>query len=138
MIPALPADIPVTVPVLPTIVTNPSVLLHVPPDVPSPKVIVPPGHTSPGDGIVIPAGTGLTFTVAVTVLQLLPREYEITAVPTAPPVTTPEEPTVATDVLPLLQAPPEGVLFNVVVVPWHNKVLPVIAVGTEVTVTVVV
>ena len=60
------------------------------------------------------------------------------AVPAAIPVTIPVEPMVATDVVPVLQVPPEELLLNVVVEPWHNPEVPVIAPGSGLTVTVVV
>ena len=60
------------------------------------------------------------------------------AVPTAPAVIVPEDPILATAVLLLLHVPPDGVQFNVVVVPWHNEVEPVMDPGDELTVIVVV
>jgi len=61
-------------------------------------------------------------------------------VPADTPDTIPVEPTVATDVLPLLHVPPVVVLFRVVVAPWHKLIVPVMAatVGNELTVTTVV
>ena len=57
-------------------------------------------------------------------------------VPAATPVTTPvDAPTVAWLVLLLLQLPPEGVLFNVVVAPTQTLAVPVIAIGCALTVT---
>ena len=48
--------------------------------------------------------------------------------PVATPVTTPlDEPIVATDVVPLLQVPPEVALPRVVVRPMHTFGVPVIA-----------
>lgn len=53
------------------------------------------------------------------------------------PVTTPVlEPMVAVPVLALVHAPPDGVQLNVVVAPSHTTVVPLIAPGAEVTVTV--
>ena len=60
------------------------------------------------------------------------------AVPTAPAVTAPLVPILATDVLLLLHVPPEGVQFSVVVEPWHKDAVPVIDPVEELTVTVVV
>jgi hypothetical protein len=54
------------------------------------------------------------------------------------PVTSPEASTVATAVLLLLQVPPAGVLTSVVVEPSHTLIVPVIADGAVVTVTIVV
>ena len=59
--------------------------------------------------------------------------------PAAMPVTTPEdEPTVAVEVLLLLQEPPETDSIKVVVRPAHTVVVPVIAAGTAFTVIAVV
>ncbi len=59
------------------------------------------------------------------------------ALPDVTPVTIPDpEPTVATDVLPLLQVP-EGVVFDrVVVEPTHTDCVPVMALGSGFTVAV--
>ncbi len=63
----------------------------------------------------------------------------MSAVPTATPVTIPEdEPIVATEVLPLVQLPPDAVSFNVVVVPTQAVGVPVIAPGDRFTVIVFV
>lgn len=60
------------------------------------------------------------------------------AVPAATPFTTPPLVTVATDVLPELHVPPMMLLDKVVVAPVHTEVVPVMAAGDELTVTVVV
>jgi hypothetical protein len=63
----------------------------------------------------------------------------MTEVPVAIPKTTPlAEPIVATDVLLLLQVPPVTASLRVVVAPAHKEVVPVMAVGTGLTVIVVV
>ena len=63
----------------------------------------------------------------------------MTVVPVAMPVTIPvEEATIATLVLPLLHTPPPTELLNVVVLPAHTVVVPVIADGTELTVSATV
>ncbi len=65
----------------------------------------------------------------------------IADVPAATPETMPdEEPTVATDVVPLVQVPPEVVFDNVVVEPAQTFIAPVIAasVGRAFTVTTAV
>ena len=63
------------------------------------------------------------------------------AVPAATPVTMPvDDPTVAMEVLPLVQVPPLTVLLKVDVVPGHSEVVPLIvpALVEELTVTVLV
>ncbi len=52
-------------------------------------------------------------------------------------VTMPDVPMVATEVVPLVQVPPEVVFDNVVVAPTQTLIVPVIAdsVGSEFTVT---
>ena len=52
-------------------------------------------------------------------------------VPAATPVTTPEVPTVATDVIPLVQVPPAVMSVSVVVLPTQTEAVPVTAAGTE-------
>jgi hypothetical protein len=60
-------------------------------------------------------------------------------VPPAIPVTTPvPELMVAVVVLELLQVPPPGVEPSVVVDPWHTDAVPVMPVGTELTVAAAV
>jgi len=58
--------------------------------------------------------------------------------PIATPVTTPEADTVAIKVLLLVQVPPAGVEFKVVVRPIHTEAIPVIEVGVPLTVTIAV
>ena len=63
----------------------------------------------------------------------------IVAVPVNIPVTMPEvEPIVATAGLLLVQVPPNTASLNTVVCPTHTPVLPMIGVGTGVTVIVLV
>jgi hypothetical protein len=54
-------------------------------------------------------------------------------VPPDAPVTTPEVPTVAADVL-LVHVPPPGVLVSAVVAPAHTVAVPLSAEGAELTV----
>ena len=61
----VPADTPVTTPLLFTVAFSVSLLLHVPPAVLLARVLVDPAHRTAVP--VIPAGTGLT--VSVTVLM---------------------------------------------------------------------
>lgn len=61
------------------------------------------------------------------------------AVPVVAPVTTPDaEPTGAIAVLLLLHAPPVVASVSVIVAPTHTLLLPVIAAGEVLTVTVAV
>ena len=109
-------------------------LLHTPPVVRSFKALVAPGHT---DSVpVILKGRELTVTV-IWVLQPVDVAVNVmVGVPGAAPVTMPEvEPIVAIDVLLLLHVP--GALRNTVVDPAHIVVIPLIAAGIALTVTVV-
>lgn len=96
---------PETTPVVAsTVATDISLLLHVPPPVPSLRVVVAPSHT-----LMIPViatGIGNTLIVAV-VRQPVGSIYVMTAVPAALPVTIPViEPTDATVALLLVHVPP--------------------------------
>ena len=112
-----PVAIPVTTPELePTVATDGSELLHVPPPVPLlVYVVVSPTQI----GVVpltVPAVTsGLTVNVLdelVGLPQPLPTVKVIVVVPAETAVTTPVPMlTVATEVLELYQAPPEGELL---------------------------
>jgi len=63
----------------------------------------------------------------------------MSVVPKATPVTTPEpEATVAMPVLPLTHVPPDVASVRLVLAPTHTLVMPVIAFGVKLTVTVVV
>jgi hypothetical protein len=69
----------------------------------------------------------------------VPRIYEIVAVPAVRPEIIPlVSPADATAGAVLLHVPPVGVLANVVVEPMHTLVVPVIAVGSGLTVIVFV
>ena len=71
-------------------------------------------------------------------IQPEPFTYVMIAVPADVPATIPPvDVIVATVVLLLLQFPPPIALLNVVVVAWHNDVIPVIG-ATGLTVTVAV
>ncbi len=59
-------------------------------------------------------------------------------VPFVRPATRPEASTIATDELLLIQVPPVGVLFSVVLLPWQTWNVPVIAAGVVFTVTIFV
>jgi hypothetical protein len=130
----VPEDTPVTTPVpLTTVATPVPALAHVPPVVPSVKVIVEPTHTGDDPGI----ADGVVLTVImVVVVQPVPREYVISDVPDMIPVTTPVPPTtVATVVVPLVQVPPVVPSVNVIVVPEQKADEVEIAPGSAFTVT---
>jgi hypothetical protein len=112
---------PVTIPVDDPIVATPVLLLlQIPPMEASDSVVVKPVHTVVEPVIV--AGAALTVTILVS--KQLPSEYEITAVPTATPVTTPDEFIVATAVFALLHAPPPVAPVKVVVAVGQILVVP--------------
>ena len=127
-------------PVEPTVATEPSLLLHTPPLVASLRVVVEPAHTLIVPVIADTVGNGLTVTVDVTIVtqpKPLVTVYDIVTIPADTPLTMPVEPTVATNVLPLLHTPPLVASLNVVVEPAHTLMVPVIAdtVGNGLTVT---
>ena len=96
------------------------------------QMLVEDGVTEKVDGPV------LTVTVINAGLPH-PFEYCMDAVPAATPVITPvSEPAVAMDVLRLFHVPPVAVSDNVVVVPMHSVVVPVMADGLVFTVTATV
>jgi len=80
----------------------------------------------------IVAGSELTVTTAV--VRQLPIAYVIVDMPAESPETTPEVLTVPTAGLLLLHVPPPGVAFNVVVLPIHTFIVPVIEAGAVFTV----
>jgi len=83
---------------------------------------------------------GVVLTVTVNpATQPEPRVYAIIEVPVVSALTMPlDDPMVATVVLLLVQVPPLTELLNVVVVPSHKLVEPVIAPGVASTVMVIV
>ena len=132
-----PSVMPVAVPVEdPIVATALLLLLHTPPLVASVNVVVKPTHTL----VVPPMAEGFGLTVKlVTAIQLVLIVYVIVTMPSVMPVTVPvDEPIVATPGLLLLQTPPEVASVNVVVIPTHTLVVPPIAAGFGLTVTVVV
>lgn len=85
--------------------------------------------------LIVP-GAARTVTVANAV-QPVVLVYVMTAVPLLTPVMIPEKkPAVAMPVALLLQVPPVVALLSVVVVPAHNTLVPVMAAGDVLTVTV--
>lgn len=111
----LPAVIPLTAPVVaPTVATDVLLLVHVPPGVVLVNVVVAPMQTVDEPGV-IADGKAATITVLVTVHPA--TVYDMTAVPTATPETTPEPLTDAIETLPLLHEPPAVPLENVMLLP---------------------
>ena len=124
---AVPAETPVTTPVLVTVATAGSLLTHVPPVV-GDNVVVNPTQTLPGP-VILTAGAALTVTagVGVDVQPVIVFVNVKVAVPAETPVTTPALVTVATDGLLLIQIPLVG--ESVVVPPIQTLVGPVIFTG---------
>ena len=139
----MPADTPVTTPVVLTVATALFKDDQTPPVVALDRVTESKRHIDAVPVIADIEGSGLTVTTANTCV-LHPNEevtlYVIFVVPEVMPVTKPDVPIVATDILPLLQTPEGVVLDNIVVPPSHKVAVPVIAptTGNGFTVTVVV
>jgi hypothetical protein len=114
----VPVERPVTIPlVASTVAIDILLLLQVPVEVASLSVIVDPGHTD--EAPVIAAGRGFTVAMAVAT-QPVGKVYDMVAVPSVRPVTTPlPEPMAATEPLSLDHVPPP-VFDNVVLSPWHT------------------
>jgi hypothetical protein len=74
-------------------------------------------------------GFTVTFTIALTVPQPFVTEYDIGAVPEDTPVTTPVEPTVAANILPLLHTPPVVASDKPVVDDTQTTCVPLIVPG---------
>jgi hypothetical protein len=132
----VPLSTPETTPVpAPIVATEVLPLSHVPPPA-SESVVVEPSHTE-----AVPEmadGAGLTV-ITVDEKQPEGRLYEITEVPEATPVTSPvDEPTVAIDVLPLVQDPPGVASLSRFVAPTQDAEEPVIEAGEEATLIFVV
>ena len=128
---AVPAVLPVTIPVrLPILATNGEPLLHVP--LPSVSVVVVPAHSVTGvDGVM---AAGRAFTVTLAVVLHVPMLYVIVAVPALAPDTVPL--TTVADVLLLVQLPPLVASVRTVVVPWQRTAVNgLIATGELLTVT---
>jgi len=136
VISVVPPDTPYTSPEPDIVPTAGVELLHAPPGVGHKTVIVWPAHTVPGP--VMADGRPFTVTVVV-VIQPVAAVYVIVEVPTPAAVHRPVTGSiVATEVVPLLQAPPTVALLSVPVCPWHNEVVPVIVDGSGSTVNVIV
>ncbi len=140
---AVPAETPVTIPVVPTVATDVLPLVQAPPEVVLDKVVTPPTQTLNVPDIEPTDGSALTVTTFVTNAahpKLFVTVYVTLAVPAATPETMPVEPTVATAILLLVHVPPPVVLASAVLAPTHTVAVPVIAdtEGNELTVTIVV
>jgi hypothetical protein len=120
----------------PTVAIEVLELCHVPPVELFVSVVVADVHNESVPDI----ADGLLFTVTTTATLLPhPVAYVIVAVPCAIPVTVPDElPTVAIEVLLLLQLPPVELLVSVVVEPVHKDAVPPIDAGAANTVTTLV
>lgn len=125
-------------PFVPIVPAERLLLLHVPPADASLKLVVSPTQTFLFPKIAV--GKGFTVAIVVT-KQLVGKVYVIVALlvtPTAPPVTQPPVPTVATPALLLLHAPPLVASVRQTFSPLHTGALPVIGAGSGLTVKVVV
>ena len=112
---------------MPAVASNGLLLLHVPPVVAEFKVVEVPGQIFVFP--VMAAGTALTVMVLLT-LQPPVSVYVIFKVFADTPDTTPEEAlTVAAEILPLVQVPPNGVEVNAAVAPAQRLEAPVIGDG---------
>lgn len=129
----MPADAPCTTTVPDTVATDTLPLLQVPPGVASLRLVLPVTQN-----VVVPDMAAIAApTVTVLLTEQLPSVYTIVVVPTAAPVTTPEDDTVALAVLLLLHTPPLTELLRTSVRPTQTELPPVIG-GNALTVTVVV
>lgn len=68
---AVPEEMPVTIPVLPTVATDVVLLLHIPPKVAFVKVVVAPIHRV--EEPAIGGAAGKAFTLKIAVLIALPQ-----------------------------------------------------------------
>ena len=139
----LPAEIPVTTPVLLIPATGAILLLHTPVAAESDKAVSEPTHNDNAPAIAPASGRGLTISecAAVSLPQLLVTVYKISELPAATPVTLPvADPAVATVVLLLLQCPPGLASDSVVITPAHTLEVPVMipAAGNGLTVIIFV
>ena len=125
----MPVAIPVAEPIVATATFADA---HMPPEVASLSVVVPPLHIT-----VVPvmgAGLGLTVMV-VLVVQPAVEVYMIVTVPGVRPVNTPPILIVPTKGLELVHAPPGVRQPTVIVLPTHTEVAPVIGAGNGAIVT---
>ncbi len=136
----MPAETPVTIPVLaPTVATPVLLLLHVPPLVALASVVVAPTQAAVVPVIEVGVDTE-TNVEAKPTPQVFATPYTIATTPLPVPVTRPVAFTEAILLSVLYQNPPAILLASGVVPPVHIVVVPVIAGtdGTEFTVTPIV
>ncbi len=127
---------PVTTPVPEPIVAVASgLMLQVPPVESVLSVVVWPTHV-----VAVPViGSGTGFTVMMRVLkQPAPAVYVTSVVPALVPVTIPVVTPIVAIEPEIVQVPPAGVQFIVVVLPAHTLAAPVISPGNAFTVTTIV
>ena len=129
----VPADTPLTTPVIEFIVaTAPVADVQTPPAVVLVSVVVDPIHALAVPPIAASVGKAFTLTVAcaVEIHPFVVTVYVIVAVPAATPVTTPVEASTVATALDDVQTPPAVALVNVVAEPAHTSVVPLIAATT--------
>lgn len=130
----VPGVNPITTPVVLVVAIVALPLLHTPPVLRSYRPIVAPAHSE--NVPTMAEGNGFVVTIVLILQPVAEAIYVITEVPGDAPVTVPDaEPMVAIAVLLLLQAPAPS--RNTVVAPTHTLVMPLIAAGKGLTVTVV-
>jgi hypothetical protein len=134
VISAVPAETPVTIPVVAPTVALALPVLQVPPPA-SFRVVVVPGHTT-SDPVIAP-GSGFTVTTAV-IEHPVGAVYVIVVVPASTPVAMPLGLTVATLPVLLAHVPPAVASASVVVRPAHTVIVPVMVAGNGLTVITVV
>ena len=135
----MPADTPVTIPVVP-IVASALLQLHVPPAVPlDASEILLPIATLTGPEMVPALGVAVTVTIAVILQPVAASVNVIVGMLACTPVTRPvDEPTVAKPELLLLHVPLPETSDNNVAEPVHTLSAPLIAAGDAITVTICV
>ena len=129
----VPADTPLTTPVIEFIVaTAPVADVQTPPAVVLVSVVVDPIHALAVPPIAASVGKAFTLTVAcaVEIHPFVVTVYVIVAVPAATPVTNPVEASTVATALDDDQTPPAVALVNVVAEPAHTSVVPLIAATT--------
>ena len=121
----MPECKPVTKPVVSiTLAVSIRLLVQVPPGVRSVSAVVEPTHTPS-----VPVIAGSDDVTVITTERVQPdgEVYITVEVPEATPLTTPvDDPTVATEVVLLLQVPPVVASVSVLVKPTHIDGVPVI------------
>jgi len=124
---SIPKDTPLKTPEEEMVANDVVLLLQAPPVTLSVKAMVKPNMTLVEPDMEPEFGNGLTVigNVAMAALQLLVTVYDIIAEPAVTQAMLPPK-TVATDVLELLQLPPDEVSVKVMVVPVQKAEAPVI------------